>query len=81
MAIWPFSKYTSLVERGKSFFRKWGIGAIFISRAMGPIRGTIPVAAGMSDYNFWIFQSANLVSATIQMGVLLLPGMAVFGFL
>lgn len=79
IAIWPFSKHVELVEQGKKFFRRWGIGAIFLARATGPLRGAIPVAAGLSHLNFWVFQSANALSAAIQVLVLLTPGIAVFG--
>lgn len=81
MAIWPFSKHTELVDQGKRFFRRWGVGAIFLARLMGPVRGAIPVAAGLSHLNFWVFQSANALSAALQVALLLLPGMAVFGHL
>ncbi len=72
--IWPLSKYPGLLRRGEDFVRKWGVPSIFIGRFFGPLRASVPLAAGIFEMPFWPFQIANVVSALVWSAVLLLLG-------
>ncbi|WP_022724419.1 DedA family protein [Rhodopseudomonas sp. B29] len=73
-AIWPLSKFPGLLERGEDFVRKWGVPSIFIGRFFGPLRASVPLAAGIFEMPYWQFQIANVVSALVWSAVLLLFG-------
>lgn len=72
--IWPLSKYPGLVLRGEDFVRKWGVPSIFIGRFFGPLRASVPLAAGIFEMPFWPFQIANFLSALVWAAALLLFG-------
>jgi membrane protein DedA with SNARE-associated domain len=72
--IWPLSKFPGLLLRGEDFVRKWGVPSIFIGRFFGPLRASVPLAAGIFEMPFWSFQIANVVSALVWAAVLLLFG-------
>jgi membrane protein DedA with SNARE-associated domain len=44
--LWPFSRHPQLLTRSAAFFAKWGEGAVFLGRFMGPVRAGAPVVAG-----------------------------------
>ena len=54
--------------------RRWGVAAIFIGRFFGPLRASVPLAAGIFEMPYWHFQVANFVSAFIWSASLLLLG-------
>ncbi|KIZ44717.1 MULTISPECIES: DedA family protein [Rhodopseudomonas] len=72
--IWPLSRYPGLLARGEDFVRKWGVPGIFIGRFFGPLRASVPLAAGIFEMPYWTFQIANLLSALLWAAVLLLFG-------
>ncbi len=72
--MWPRSRYPGLLPRGEAFVRSWGIPSIFIGRFFGPLRASVPLAAGIFEMPYWSFQAANFVSALIWSAVLLLFG-------
>jgi membrane protein DedA with SNARE-associated domain len=72
--IWPLSKFPGLVLRGEDFVRQWGVPSIFIGRFFGPLRASVPLAAGIFEMPFWPFQIANFLSALVWSAVLLLFG-------
>uniref|UniRef100_Q07MF2 VTT domain-containing protein n=1 Tax=Rhodopseudomonas palustris (strain BisA53) TaxID=316055 RepID=Q07MF2_RHOP5 len=72
--IWPLSRYPELLPRGEAFVSKWGVPSIFIGRFFGPLRASVPLAAGIFEMAFWPFQIANFVSALVWSAVLLLFG-------
>jgi len=72
--FWPLSRYPDLIPRGEAFVTKWGMAAIAIGRFFGPLRASVPLAAGIFAMNFWSFQFANFASAFLWAGVLLAPG-------
>ncbi|MDF0494987.1 DedA family protein [Bradyrhizobium yuanmingense] len=72
--MWPLSRYPGLLPRGEAFVRRWGIPSIFIGRFFGPLRASVPLAAGIFEMPYWSFQAANFVSALIWSAVLLLFG-------
>ncbi|MCL2717005.1 MAG: DedA family protein [Alphaproteobacteria bacterium] len=72
--MWPLSRYPRLLPRGEAFVRRWGVPSIFIGRFFGPLRATVPLAAGIFEMPYWTFQLANVLSALVWAGVLLLFG-------
>jgi membrane protein DedA with SNARE-associated domain len=72
--VWPLSRHPELIPKGEAFVKKWGAAAIFIGRFFGPLRATVPLAAGVFAMPFWRFQLANFVSAFVWAAVLLAPG-------
>jgi membrane protein DedA with SNARE-associated domain len=73
-AIWPLSLFPTLLPRGEAFVRKWGVPSIFIGRFFGPLRASVPLAAGIFEMPYWQFQIANFLSALVWSAVLLLFG-------
>ena len=69
--MWPLSRYPALLPRGISFVRRWGVVAVFIGRFFGPLRASVPLAAGVFHMPYWHFQLANFTSAFLWAGVLL----------
>ena len=74
--IWPMSSYPEMYDYSERFFRKWGVWALFIGRFFGPVRGMVPLIAGVFGMRFALFMSANIASAMIWSFVLLAPGFA-----
>ncbi|MBB5045838.1 membrane protein DedA with SNARE-associated domain [Rhodopseudomonas rhenobacensis] len=72
--IWPLSLYPALLPRGEAFVRKWGVPSIFLGRFFGPLRASVPLAAGIFEMPYWPFQIANFVSAVVWSAVLLVFG-------
>lgn len=63
--MWPLSKDPRLLARGHAFFEKWGIAGVFIGRFFGPLRATVPLAAGACMMPQVRFQIANWTSAVL----------------
>ena len=74
--VWPLSRYPAMYDRGDRFFRKWGVWSLFIGRFFGPVRGTVPLVAGVFEMPFALFMLANIASAMVWAFVLLAPGYA-----
>src|SRR6201996_7378092 len=72
--MWPLSRYPDILPRGEAFVRRWGVPSIFIGRFFGPLRASVPLAAGIFEMPYWTFQIANFVSAFIWAAALLLFG-------
>ena len=72
--MWPLSRYPDLLPRGEAFVRKWGVPSIFIGRFFGPLRASVPLAAGIFEMPYWRFQFANFTSALVWAAALLLFG-------
>lgn len=72
--MWPLSRYPDLLPRGEAFVKKWGMPSIFIGRFFGPLRASVPLAAGIFEMNYWQFQIANFVSALVWAATLLVFG-------
>ncbi len=72
--IWPFTTTPDLIPRGKIFFEKYGAWGVFIGHFFGPVRAVIPVVAGMFAMRQLPFQIANISSAFLWAGwVILAP--------
>ena len=72
--MWPLSRYPEILPRGEAFVQKWGVPSIFIGRFFGPLRASVPLAAGIFEMSYWPFQIANFVSALVWSAALLLFG-------
>ena len=72
--IWPLTRYPGILVSGEAFVQKWGVPSIFIGRFSGPLRATVPLAAGIFEMPYWRFQAANVASALIWSAVLLAAG-------
>jgi membrane protein DedA with SNARE-associated domain len=72
--IWPLSRVPDLIPRGERFVERWGALGIFIGRFSGPLRASVPLAAGIFAMPFWRFQAANFASAFVWVAVLLTLG-------
>ena len=72
--IWPLSRYPEILPRGEAFVKKWGVPSIFIGRFFGPLRASVPLAAGIFEMPYWSFQAANFISALVWSAALLLFG-------
>jgi membrane protein DedA with SNARE-associated domain len=74
--VWPLSSHPQMYQRSERFFRKWGVWALFIGRFFGPVRGMVPLVAGVFEMPLVLFMMANIASAMIWAFVLLAPGFA-----
>ncbi|CAN5335442.1 DedA family protein [soil metagenome] len=72
--MWPLSSYPDLLPRGEAFVAKWGVPSVYIGRFFGPLRASVPLAAGIFEMPYWRFQIANFLSALLWSAVLLLFG-------
>ena len=72
--IWPLSRYPELLPSGEAFIRKWGVLGIFIGRFFGPLRASVPLAAGIFEMPYWRFQFANFTSAFVWAATLSCSG-------
>lgn len=72
--MWPFNRNLALLERGESFFAKWGAIGVFLGHFFGPVRAIIPVVAGMYAVPQWQFQLANITSAFLWAAGVIAPG-------
>ncbi len=74
--LWPFNRHPSILERGISFFQRYGGKSVAIGRFFGPVRAIIPLVAGMMNMPTGSFLFANVLSALVWAPAYLLPGMA-----
>ncbi|HEX4767360.1 MAG TPA: DedA family protein [Lichenihabitans sp.] len=72
--IWPFSRHPGWLPRARSFVERWGWSGVFLGRFLGPLRATVPIAAGLCVMPRWRFQLANWSSAFVWAFALLAPG-------
>ena len=73
-SMWPLKNHPTLIEKGRVFFKKWGAWAIVLARFSGPLRASVPIAAGIAQMPQAMFQLANWSSAFLWAFVLLSPG-------
>ena len=72
--MWPLSRHQELLPKGEAFLQRWGALAICIGRFFGPLRASVPLAAGIFRMPYWHFQMANFASAFLWAGMLLSIG-------
>lgn len=74
--IWPFRRHPELLAAGERVFSRWGWAAVFFGRFIGPLRASVPLAAGILAMPHWPFQFFNTLSAVAWIPVLVAPGAA-----
>ena len=72
--MWPLKKHPHLITRGHAFFEKYGALGVFFGRFIGPLRATVPLAAGACTMPQIPFQLANWLSAAAWAFLTLAPG-------
>jgi membrane protein DedA with SNARE-associated domain len=72
--LWPLRNHPELLDKGRAFFKRWGIWAIVLARFSGPLRASVPIVAGIAEMPVLKFQSVNWTSAFLWAFVLLSPG-------
>jgi membrane protein DedA with SNARE-associated domain len=61
---WPF-KYRRNCLSARTVFERYGIVAVFIGYFIGPLRGPVPVAAGIAGMPYAHFYLASVLSAVV----------------
>lgn len=74
--IWPFSRYTSLLDGGKAYFRVHGGKSVVIGRFVPGVKAVVPSIAGMMGMEPWRFTVLNVLSAFVWAAAHLLPGLS-----
>lgn len=74
--IWPFSRYTSVLDHGETFFRKHGGKSVFIGRFIPGVKAVVPGIAGMMGMSVVRFTVINVVSAFAWAGAHIIPSIA-----
>jgi undecaprenyl-diphosphatase len=74
--VWPFSRYTALLDTGEAFFRKHGGKSVFIGRFIPGVKSVIPGVAGMMGMSGIRFTIINIVSAFAWAGAHIIPSIA-----
>ncbi len=76
--IWPFTRFSSLIQQGERYFVEHGGKSVFVGRFVGPIRPIIPVIAGMMGMPVARYLPINIVASILWSPAYILPGI-VFG--
>ncbi|MDM0106949.1 DedA family protein [Variovorax sp. J22R24] len=71
---WPLSRHPDLIPRGHRFFERWGVAGVFFGRFFGPLRASVPLAAGICEMPAATFQIANIASSIVWATGILAPG-------
>lgn len=70
---WPFKSRPELFERAHAVFECYGIVAVFIGYFIGPLRGPVPVAAGIAGMPSVRFHVASVLSAVVWASTVVAP--------
>jgi membrane protein DedA with SNARE-associated domain len=74
LSTWPLSRYPAVIARSETFFRRWGIWAVFFARFVPPIRAFVPVTAGALGMPRMQFFAANIPAVLLWAAEHVLPG-------
>lgn len=74
VTIWPISRHPHLVQRGEHLVKAWGYAGIFVAKFIGPLRGIVPMIAGVFRMNQLRFQLANWTSSLLWAVFWMAPG-------
>ena len=72
--LWPFRGNPDWIQSGIDFFERYGTIGVFLGRFLGPLRATVPTAAGMMKMPTGRFYLANILSAVVWVPALVLSG-------
>ena len=75
--VWPFSRYTGLLDKGEAFFAAHGGKSVFFGRFIPAIKSVVPGIAGIAGMDAWRFTLINAVSAFAWAAAHILPGMGI----
>lgn len=73
-ATWPFRTHPQWLEKGETFFHKYGSMSVIVGRFVGPTRAIVPVVAGMLHMKPLRFIITSIIASTAWAPVYLLPG-------
>jgi len=83
--FWPFRRHPKLLGHGERFFAEHGGKSVFLSRFAPPVRGAVPLVAGMAGLaagRFWTSCAASALlwaPAHVLLGVALGAGLTLTG--
>lgn len=72
--IWPFDRHPGILAHGERFFAAHGGKSVFLSRFTAPVRGAVPLVAGMAGMAPRRFFAINVLSALGWAPAHILPG-------
>ena len=72
--VWPLSNYPKVVAQSETFFKRWGILAVFFARFVPPIRAFVPVTAGALGMSPAKFYGVNIPAVLLWAPAHVLPG-------
>lgn len=75
--MWPFRRYPQWLVKGKDFFDKHGGKSILIGRFFGPVRGIVPLIAGLMHLPILRFILSAVIAAILWSVVYIFPGIIV----
>jgi membrane protein DedA with SNARE-associated domain len=74
LSIWPLINYPRVIAQSETFFRRFGVWAVFFARFVPPIRAFVPITAGALDMAPQRFFAANIPAILLWAPAHVLPG-------
>ena len=74
LSSWPLTNYPRVVAQSETFFRRWGIWAVFFARFIPPIRAFVPITAGALAMQPSRFYPVNVLAVLLWAPLHVLPG-------
>ncbi len=74
---WPVRNHPEFLEHGERFFARHGGKSVFLARFVAPVRGAVPLIAGMAGMARVRFLTANALSALGWAPAHILPGVLI----
>lgn len=74
--MWPFNRYSAMLDSGEAFFRKHGGKSVFIGRFIPGVKAVVPGIAGMMGMSVTRFTVINILSAFAWAGAHIIPSIA-----
>jgi membrane protein DedA with SNARE-associated domain len=74
LSAWPLINYPRVIAQSETFFRRWGIWAVFFARFVPPIRAFVPLTAGALGMPPPRFFAANIPAILLWAPAHVLPG-------
>ena len=73
-STWPFTRNPIWLERGRKFFKNFGVFGVLIGKFIGPIRPVMPLTAGSMNMEFRSFVLIDILSSLLWAPLYTLPG-------